>query len=79
MTCMEHGQSVMHIERMIGKPLSAFHRDPLFTDVVIQSNGIGFVANDLSTVSVLARRRVETWHRGIAKIVRWGNPHSDDH
>jgi hypothetical protein len=76
---MEDGQHLLLVDHTIGSLSYAFHRDPLFTDVVIQSNGIGFVANDLSTLSVLARRRVETWHRGITKTVRWGNPHSDDH
>jgi len=52
---------------------------PLLIDAVIQSNGMGFVGNDLSTMSTLARRRVDTWHGGATRIVMWGEPNADDH
>jgi hypothetical protein len=55
------------------------NRYPLLIDAVIQSNGVGFVGTDLSTVSVVARRRVESWHDGIVRTVKWGQPTSDDH
>lgn len=52
---------------------------PVFIDAVIQSNGHGFVGTDRSTMSVMARRRVESWHDGPTRTVRWGHPHADDH
>ena len=54
-------------------------RYPLLIDAVIQSNGVGFVGNDLSTVSVVARKRVESWHQGVVRTVKWGWPTADDH
>jgi hypothetical protein len=54
-------------------------RYPVFIDAVIQSNGAGFVGTRGSTMTTLARRRVESWHDGPTRIVQWGSPNADDH
>lgn len=51
----------------------------MLIDAVVQAGGIGFVGTDRSTMSILARRRVESWWKGAARMVKWGNPHADDH
>ncbi|KAJ7727827.1 hypothetical protein DFH07DRAFT_851526 [Mycena maculata] len=52
---------------------------PVLIDAVIQSQGVGFVGTDRSTMSIIAGRRVESWQSGPTRLVKWGNPHSDDH
>jgi len=52
---------------------------PLLIDAAIQSGGLGFVGTDRSTVSVMARKRVQTWHGGAVRTVKWGSPDADDH
>ncbi|CAK5280618.1 unnamed protein product [Mycena citricolor] len=52
---------------------------PILIDAVIQSSGSGFVGTARSTVSILARRRVESWQNGPTRMVRWGRLGSDDH
>ncbi|KAL0951547.1 hypothetical protein HGRIS_008230 [Hohenbuehelia grisea] len=52
---------------------------PVLIDAVIQSNGLGFVGTDRSTMTIMAHRRVESWHDGVSVDVKWGNPHADDH
>ncbi|KAG6910509.1 hypothetical protein DXG01_009928 [Tephrocybe rancida] len=52
---------------------------PVLIDAAIQSLGAGFVGTDRSTMSMLARRRVESWADGAARIFKWGKPDSDDH
>jgi len=52
---------------------------PVLIDAVIQSSGIGFVGTDRSTMSILAKRRVESWYDGVTRMVLWGEPHADDH
>ncbi|KAK0194202.1 hypothetical protein F5146DRAFT_926365 [Armillaria mellea] len=52
---------------------------PLLVDAVIQSGGVGFVGTDRSTMSILARRRVESWQSGVTRTLLWGSPHADDH
>ncbi|KAK7058451.1 hypothetical protein VNI00_002085 [Paramarasmius palmivorus] len=52
---------------------------PPLIDAVIQSRGIGFVGTDRSTMSLIAKRRVEAWYGGVAKMVRWGYVGADDH
>lgn len=54
-------------------------RYPVLIDAVIQSNGIGFVGTDRSTMSEMARRRSESWHDGVVRMVKWGYPGADDH
>lgn len=54
-------------------------RYPVFIDAVIQSNGAGFVGTHGSTMTTLARRRVESWHDGPTRVVKWGSPNADDH
>ncbi|KDQ63267.1 hypothetical protein JAAARDRAFT_29286 [Jaapia argillacea MUCL 33604] len=44
---------------------------PVLIDAVIQSSGLGFVGTDKSTMTLIAQRRVEDWHGGIASVVRW--------
>ncbi len=58
---------------------SSIHRYPVLVDAVIQSGAIGFVGTDRSTMSILARRRAETWHNAVSRTVKWGNPTADDH
>lgn len=55
------------------------YRYPVFIDAAIQSLGVGFVGTDRSTMSMLARRRVESWTDGVVRIFKWGNPDSDNH
>ncbi|KAH7916414.1 hypothetical protein BJ138DRAFT_468258 [Hygrophoropsis aurantiaca] len=52
---------------------------PVLIDAVIQSSGAGFVGTDGSTMTTLARRRVESWQDGPTRVVRWGRPGADDH
>lgn len=52
---------------------------PVIVDAVVQSKGMGFIGNDRSTFSVLARRRVEDWQRGATRTVMWGYKGADDH
>ncbi|KAI0308147.1 hypothetical protein B0F90DRAFT_1680537 [Multifurca ochricompacta] len=52
---------------------------PVLIDAVIQSSGIGIIGMQQSTMSLLAGRRVQDWHNGVFKSVKWGTPHADDH
>jgi hypothetical protein len=55
------------------------HWYPVLIDAVIQSNGMGFIGTDASTMSVIARKRVETWHGGAVRMIKWTYPGADDH
>ena len=55
---------------------------PVLIDAVIQSAGAGFVGTDRSTMSILARRRVQSWRpngSGVVRTVKWGYVGADDH
>ncbi|KAJ3916990.1 hypothetical protein F5877DRAFT_80388 [Lentinula edodes] len=52
---------------------------PVLIDAVIQSGGIGFVGTWGSTMSIMAKRRVEAWQGGITRQVQWGYVGADDH
>jgi len=52
---------------------------PVLIDAVIQSTGVGFVGTDKSTMSIMARRRVESWMDGAVRTVKWGGPDADNH
>lgn len=56
---------------------------PVFVDAVVQSGGVGFVGTDRSTMSIIARRRVESWAPipggGVSRTVKWGHAGADDH
>ncbi|KAG2112419.1 hypothetical protein DEU56DRAFT_201839 [Suillus clintonianus] len=52
---------------------------PVFIDAIIQSNGAGFVGTRGSTMSTLAIRRVQAWHDGPSRIVKWGWLGADNH
>ncbi|KAJ7446504.1 hypothetical protein B0H11DRAFT_1745723 [Mycena galericulata] len=52
---------------------------PVLIDAVIQSQGVGFVGTDRSTMSIIAHRRVESWQSGPGVLVKWGTPDADDH
>jgi hypothetical protein len=41
--------------------------------------GKGFVGTVQSTMSELARKRVEDWNDGESATVRWGTPGADNH
>ncbi|KAG1833389.1 hypothetical protein EV424DRAFT_1365169, partial [Suillus variegatus] len=51
---------------------------PVLLDAIIQSNGT-FVGTRGSTTSTLASRRVQSWHDGATRLIRWGWPSADDH
>jgi hypothetical protein len=57
----------------------AVTRHPVFIDAIIQSNGAGFVGTLRSTMSTLARRRVQSWRDGAIRTISWGWPGADDH
>ncbi|KAG1871139.1 hypothetical protein C8R48DRAFT_697804 [Suillus tomentosus] len=40
-------------------------------DAIIQSNGT-FVGTRGSTTSTLANHRVQSWHDGATRLIRWG-------
>ncbi|KAG1810777.1 hypothetical protein EV424DRAFT_1421250 [Suillus variegatus] len=52
---------------------------PVFLDAIIQSNGAGFVGTRGFMMSTLASRRVQSWHDGATRLIRWGWPGADDH
>jgi len=52
---------------------------PVLIDAVMQSSGIGLIGMHGSTMSLLAGRRVQDWHNGVYKDVKWGTPNADDH
>ncbi|KAM6492243.1 hypothetical protein JOM56_011967 [Amanita muscaria] len=52
---------------------------PILIDAVVQSNGIAFLGTDKSTMSIMARRRVQSWHRGVVRSIKWGKRDADDH
>ncbi|KAJ7103376.1 hypothetical protein B0H15DRAFT_209997 [Mycena belliarum] len=52
---------------------------PVLIDAVIQSQGVGFVGTDRSTMSIIAAKRVESWQHGPSIEVKWGTPGADDH
>ncbi|KAJ7786473.1 hypothetical protein B0H16DRAFT_1670566 [Mycena metata] len=52
---------------------------PPLIDATIQSQGAGFVGTALSTMSIIAARRVEAWQNGPVRMVKWGTPDADDH
>ena len=37
------------------------------------------MGTDRSTMSILARRRVQSWKDGAVRTLKWGLPNSDDH
>lgn len=57
----------------------SFDRWPVLLDSVVQSHGVGFVGTDMSTMSLLAKRRTEDWARGATRMVKWGFIGADDH
>jgi hypothetical protein len=57
----------------------SMYRYPIVLDVVIQSKGIGFVGTERSTMSLIAKRRVETWNKGVSRIFKFGRLGADDH
>ncbi|KAG6330421.1 hypothetical protein ID866_8669 [Astraeus odoratus] len=52
---------------------------PVLIDAVLQSNGVGFVGTDRSTMTFVALRRVQDWHGGAVRVVKFGSPTADDH
>lgn len=56
-----------------------FQRYPVILDSAIQSNGLGFVGTDRSTFSILSMRRVQDWHDGATRLVKWGKKNADAH
>ncbi|KAJ7615971.1 hypothetical protein FB45DRAFT_935029 [Roridomyces roridus] len=54
------------------------HWYPILVDAFLQSEAVGFVGTATSTVSILARRRVESMG-GASSMVKWGKEEADDH
>lgn len=52
---------------------------PLLLDATVQSSGVGFIGTDRSTMSIIARRRAESWNNASTRTVMWGRPGADDH
>ncbi|CAE6392964.1 unnamed protein product [Rhizoctonia solani] len=52
---------------------------PLLLDMIFQSMGKGFIGTSGSTMSELARVRVEDWNDGESATVMWGSPGADNH
>ena len=52
---------------------------PVILDATIQSSAVGFVGTDRSTFSIVSRRRVESWHDGVTRVIKWGFKGADDH
>ncbi|KAG1851029.1 hypothetical protein C8R48DRAFT_727016 [Suillus tomentosus] len=50
-----------------------------FLDAIVQSNGAGFVGTRGYTMSTVVSRRVQSWHDGATRLIRWGWPGADDH
>jgi hypothetical protein len=51
----------------------------MLLDAMFQSMGSGFVGTKESTMSYIARKRVQDWQGGLGVDVRWGNPDADNH
>jgi len=59
-TAAEYGRwFVLPLHFLLFRSSLAIVRYPVIVDAVVQSKGMGFVGNALSTFSILARRRVE--------------------
>jgi hypothetical protein len=69
----------IYIAIIMFRGLTVFYRYPVLIDAVIQSNGIGFVGTDRSTMSGMAERRSQSWHGGVTRMVKWGFIGADDH
>ncbi|KAG8699792.1 hypothetical protein FRC09_006377 [Ceratobasidium sp. 395] len=52
---------------------------PVILDAMFQSMGAGFVGTEQSTMSHIARKRVQDWQGGLGVEVRWGDPNADNH
>lgn len=72
-TWVDHTEEGENTEGIYGKWY------PALLDAVFQSSGIGFVGTGKSTMSLLARKRVEDWDDGIGVMVKWGSKDADAH
>jgi len=52
---------------------------PSILDACMMAMGSAFVGTDRSTYSLIAKRRVEDWAGGPARLVKWGFIGADDH
>jgi len=52
---------------------------PVIVDAYVQSAGLGFVGTARSTFSILAKLRVQDWHDGAVRMVKWGTSDVDNH
>lgn len=50
---------------------------PGVLDACTLSLATGFVGTSESTLSLMAKLRVETWNGGVARTVRWGRKDAD--
>lgn len=66
----------LHFSTMVSLTIGRY---PVLIDAVIQSGGVGFVGTDRSTMSILARRRVQSWQGGVVRTLKWGRLGSDNH
>jgi len=69
----------MQAASMFDCNLDTHARYPVLIDAVVQSGGVGFVGTDRSTMSGLARRRVESWKDGAVRTFKWGTADADNH
>ncbi|KAG8874491.1 hypothetical protein FRB97_005877 [Tulasnella sp. 331] len=78
---VDHGPHGEDTAAKFGKciGLDKWNRYPPLLDSVFQSMGTGFVGTDGSTMSLIARRRVQDWQGGSVRDFRWGHPGADDH
>lgn len=75
---MVHGENDLHCYSWF-LLIQNMNRYPVLIDAAIQSGGVGFVGTDRSTMSILARRRTESWQNGVTRTFKWGTPDSDAH
>ena len=54
-------------------------RYPALVDAAVLSGAVGFVGTEGSTYSAISRRRVETWHDGATRMLKWGSRGVGDH
>jgi hypothetical protein len=60
---------VNHVELQTAEKYGKWY--PVFLDAVIQGSGTGFLGTMKSTMSLLAKRRVEDWQNGVGQMVQW--------
>jgi hypothetical protein len=78
-TVEQYGEWYVEPRYLLFSLQSTSYRYPILIDAAIQSGGLGFVGTDMSTVSLIARKRVVAWNGGSVRTVRWGHLGADEH